>query len=129
MHPARPVAALQQDDTDRASPCLFSQKLHYKLGRETVARVRECDARHATLLTLFASEPKPLGTRTKPAHTLYMKRTSMEESFQEWKLRTEGTREEWLRSTAAEWERIVASLKESGHWHDGKSCAEAKCAA
>jgi hypothetical protein len=58
-----------------------------------------------------------------------LKQTSLEESFQEWQARTGGTRAEWSQITVAEWDRIVASLKESGHWHDGKSCAAAKCAA
>jgi hypothetical protein len=55
------------------------------------------------------------------------KKTLLEESFEEWKDRTGGTRDEWRRLTVGEWDRIRASLIASGHWHDGQSCATAKC--
>lgn len=54
-------------------------------------------------------------------------RTMFEMSFQEWNSANGGSRAEWERASAAEWERIRSSLIASGHWHDGKSCAEVKC--
>ena len=54
-------------------------------------------------------------------------KTLFEQSYEEWAYSTKGSRAEWRRISVAEWARIQASLIASGHWHDGRSCHEAKC--
>ena len=56
-----------------------------------------------------------------------MKKTLFEQSFEDWAQATGGTRSEWSQATTAEWDRIRSSLIGAGHWHEGLSCAAAKC--
>jgi len=63
-----------------------------------------------------------------------MKKTLFEQSYEEWAYVTYGSSEhrsharaEWRKLCVAEWARIEASLIATGHWHDGKTCREAKC--
>ena len=56
-----------------------------------------------------------------------LKKTLLDESFQEWSARTGGDWELWCLVVNSEWDRIQASLTAAGHWHDGQTCAAAKC--
>jgi hypothetical protein len=62
-----------------------------------------------------------------------MNKTLFEQSFGEWCVETNNlhtspeAQKEWTRLCTTEWARIYSSLVTAGHWHEGKSCAEARC--
>jgi hypothetical protein len=45
------------------------------------------------------------------------------QSFEEWRKRTNGSREEWRRVCASLW----AKIKVQPHYHAGRACREVKC--